>query len=714
MEGDDPGLQAVRMTQRNSSMDRRSWVFACIVMALLGCLCLLSLTGVGASVLYTYLHARSNPTAAPTPGYITPGIPRPTRTPGPTLPADKTGAADLPADLDIPIGDRPPPEAFQSLEALGAAVLPAGDLLEQAERLKGAHDVPRILADTAAPVPLGTVADFRIVNMDDDTQLTASAELRYITPHVYFWVEEGVAAADDDIRELVDRFENTTYPTDRSMFGSEWTPGVDGDPHLYMLYARNLGSSVGGYYSSTDEVSRAIHLYSNQHEMFYINADTSPLGWDFTGGILAHEFQHMIRWHENPGKETWLNEGFSELAVLLNGFDLGGFDRMYLFRTDIQMNFWPDITDYEAMYHYGGAFLYVDYFYSRFGEDAAQAFIENPLPGMTSVDDTLSALDATEPGGSRILDADDLMADFAAALLLDDPAVAEGQYQFGNYSVRRKPTFAAEIGDCPTGAREGEVSQYGIDYIRIACAGEWRLFFAGQTVQRVLPVDPAEGRFAAWSNRGEQSDTTLTRAFDLPAGSSATLQYRLWYDLEEKYDYAYLEASVDGGETWEILDTPSGTGFNPQGNNFRWGWSGMSGGGSEAAWIDEEVDLTSYAGKTVLVRFEYVTDPAQTREGLLVDDIRIPEIQYAFGFEDGMGGWEAEGFVRLENIVPQTYRVRIIRRGEQTTVDELALDERMFGEAVLQLADGEDAVLVVIATNRYTRQSAEYQFQILE
>ena len=43
-----------------------------------------------------------------------------------------------------------------------------------------------------------------------------------------------------DLSDLADSFENQIYPTDRAFFGSEWTPGVDGDPHIYILYARGL------------------------------------------------------------------------------------------------------------------------------------------------------------------------------------------------------------------------------------------------------------------------------------------------------------------------------------------------------------------------------------------------------------------------------------------------------------------------------------------
>ena len=61
------------------------------------------------------------------------------------------------------------------------------------------------------------------------------------------------------------------------------------------------------------------------------------------------------------------------------------------------------------------------------------------------------------------------------------------------------------------------------------------------------------GRYVWWSNRGDESDTTLTRTFDLTGLEQATLQAWLWYDIEKDYDYAYVEVSTDGGQTWEVL-----------------------------------------------------------------------------------------------------------------------------------------------------------------
>ena len=70
--------------------------------------------------------------------------------------------------------------------------------------------------------------------------------MRYVTPHSYFWVDDCVQYNQQDVKNLMDAFENKIYPTDREFFGSEWTPGVDDDPHIYILYPNGLGATVGG------------------------------------------------------------------------------------------------------------------------------------------------------------------------------------------------------------------------------------------------------------------------------------------------------------------------------------------------------------------------------------------------------------------------------------------------------------------------------------
>jgi hypothetical protein len=224
----------------------------------------------------------------------------------------------------------------------------------------------------------------------------------------------------------------------------------------------------------------------------------------------------------------------------------------------------------------------------------------------------------------------------------------------------------------------------------------------------VIPEDPHSGEYAFWSNKGDESDMMLTRKFDFSDyDGPLTMTYWVWYDIEEDYDYLYLEASSDG-ENWQILTTPSGTAEDPSGASFGWAYNGTSPG-----WIQENVDLSQFAGKEVQIRFEYVTDAAVNGEGLLLDDVAIPEIDYFTDFEYDDGGWESAGWVRLQNILPQTYRLALIKFGDSTRVERISLSADNVAEIPIQIGEAVDeVVLVVTGTTRYTRQNAPYRFEL--
>jgi hypothetical protein len=251
------------------------------------------------------------------------------------------------------------------------------------------------------------------------------------------------------------------------------------------------------------------------------------------------------------------------------------------------------------------------------------------------------------------------------------------------------------------------VHQYGVDYIEISCSGEQTLHFEGSTATGLLPVSAHSGKYAFWSNKGDESDMTLTREFDFTNVSGAIdFTYYTWYDLEQDYDYLFLEASTDG-EHWQIITTPSGTADNPSGNSYGWGYTGKS-----TDWIQESVDLSEFAGQKVQLRFQYVTDGAVNGEGFLLDDVRVDAISYQSDFEEDDGGWEADGFVRVENVLPQTYRLALVIKGDTTTVTQIELNSDQTADIPLSLKSGEDAILVVTGTTRFTRLPATYQIEI--
>ena len=113
------------------------------------------------------------------------------------------------------------------------------------------------------------------------------------------------------------------------------------------------------------------------------------------------------------------------------------------------------------------------------------------------------------------------------------------------------------------------------------------------------------------------------------------------------------------------------------------------------------------------LRFEYITDAAVNGEGMLLDDIEIPEINYRTDFEQDTGGWEGAGFVRIQNALAQHFRLALIERGKQTNVRyvDLSTDEKV--SIPLQIGgDVKDVVLVVTGVTRFTRQPAEYNFRV--
>jgi hypothetical protein len=285
--------------------------------------------------------------------------------------------------------------------------------------------------------------------------------------------------------------------------------------------------------------------------------------------------------------------------------------------------------------------------------------------------------------------------------------VADGRYVYHNYPDANQATPTEEI-SCPQSASGRSVHQYGVDYIAIECAGDSTLTFTGSTVTRVLPADPNSGSFAFWSNKGDDSDMTLTREFDFTNVSGPIdFTFSTWYDIETDYDYVYFLVSEDG-VTWDIITTPSGTADDPSGNSYGWGYNSVTND-----WIEETVDLSAYAGKKVQVRFEYVTDAAVNGEGFLLDDIRVDAAGYSTDFESDDGGWVGNGFVRVENILPQTFRLALIIEGNDgTTVQIIELTADQTAEIPLSLQNGERAILVVAGTTRFTREQAGYQIEI--
>jgi immune inhibitor A len=151
---------------------------------------------------------------------------------------------------------------------------------------------------------------------------------------------------------------------------------------------------------------------------------------------------------------------------------------------------------------------------------------------------------------------------------------------------------------------------------------------------------PYAGSKFYYSGTADQMDTAMTKAFTVSTG--ATLSAKVRYNIEQDFDYAYLEASTDGGANWTHVTTNLSTTSDPFGQNLGQGITGVSAGGD---WVDLIATLPAFSGSMQL-RFEYVTDPAQQgtpgaeqyTPGFSVDEINVTG-SATDGAETNPTGW---------------------------------------------------------------------------
>jgi len=554
---------------------------------------------------------------------------------------------------------------------------------------------------------VGDTREFWTHNSDTFTFNRITAKLMYISKHAYFWQDEATQplnadsapATDADWAAVGESFDNS-YERVREVFGTEEAPGLDGDARLFVIYSDSLGQ-VGGYFGQADQLPAAVEAHSNQGQFFFIsNTWSSGVASDYNKEVLAHEFQHMIHKHMDANEEGWMNEGLSMLAQQVAG--MRGYNSVteYLAKPDQSLWFWSSDSQ-----DYGQSFLYMAYLYEQMGETFITSLVADQTNGLASIDKELSAA-----GSPR--SADDMYADALTATFFNNAALADGQFV---YKIPVIPIVAPRYEFASAaGIYQGTVQQYGgVDIVTFSGKKQATLTFTGDQTVQLLPTEAHSGENFWWSNRYDSTFSTLTREVDLSKASSATLNYWAWYDIEEDWDYAYLLVSTNNGEHWDLVPATSSRETDPNDQNLGHGFSGKSGGGADAAWIQESADLSAYAGQKILLRFAMQNDLAVNDFGFAVDDLSIPEINWSDDAEVGASGWTSGGFVRIHNRIPQVWRVRVVEQNKDGSVVVHDMDiVNGTGKLKVDFSNLKRLVVFVIGQTRYTTLPASYQVEV--
>jgi hypothetical protein len=585
--------------------------------------------------------------------------------------------------------ERSAPELM--IDRVLAATMPDRDPVDLAERLRGAS-VSMVPTPGATPAPLvrGVTQDFWILDQRTAQLFQTRAALRLVTDHAYWFVESDMAgrAPQADLEQSASVFENTTYPLINRYFGAE--PN-DPDGHIVMLLANVPG--VAAYFSSADAYPRSVNPRSNEHDMIYVNLNSLRPGQATFDSTITHELQHMANFAHCPSQEGWLDEGASELAMRVGGYD-GGAPAAFAAHPDVQLTAWTDQQS-ELTRHYQAAYLFLRYVAERSGGwDALPDILSSCARG----ENLFSAYLARNPIDP---DVESLFSDWTVANVLQDASVADGRYAYAGSNFHAAVTGRATAQTPFLGA----APQYAANYVELPSI-DGTASFSGDSAVALVPVN-VDSTGIWWSNRGDNLDSRLTRRVDLTDVAQATLQFKAWYDVEKQFDFVYLSASRDDGRTWQVLHGQHTVPDRSAGNSYGEGWTGSTG----SDWVDEQVDLTPFAGSAILLRFEYVTDQSYNAQGFAFKDLRIPEIglDEAGAVEDA---WNAEGWLRVDAPIPERWNLRLVRwTPDETTVEPVQVDAD--GNASVPLdASNTRSVLVIAPTAPRTLISANYSVTV--
>ncbi|WP_026695134.1 immune inhibitor A domain-containing protein [Peribacillus kribbensis] len=142
--------------------------------------------------------------------------------------------------------------------------------------------------------------------------------------------------------------------------------------------------------------------------------------------------------------------------------------------------------------------------------------------------------------------------------------------------------------------------------------------------KKKTPVNtPAAGSYEYWGGQADEMDNSMVTSVDLTGKSSATLTFDAWYDMEEQWDFAFVQVSTDNGATWKSLGNGNTrSDVVPEGYptilNSMPGFTGNSDG-----WKPQSFDLSAYKGQKIQLRLRSATDWGTSNVGFFADNIKV-------------------------------------------------------------------------------------------
>jgi hypothetical protein len=367
-------------------------------------------------------------------------------------------------------------------------------------------------------------------------------------------------------------------------------------------------------------------------------------------GVFAHEWQHLLHYYTDPFEGNWINEGLSDFAQTLVGyvdgkatvFDRGADSHLYCFQgfgtvqtpfntnprdcggPENSLNLWGDGDNPNAVLaDYGIAYSFMLFLYDRYGLDImSKLHHDGDHQGLASLDAVLDA--------EGVPDMYKVIHDFQSMVLLDKLVEAKNGIVLGVDKKRvTTPSLRSTLNLANTTLnRAPGAAPNGADYVPLQDAN--KKVIAGKDLRslsfegaKTLPPQPLAwtsvtndadrpGNAVLWSGNANNINATAVLSVAVPT-ADPTLRFLAKYGAEFGFDYGYVVVSTDGGATYtpvagdRTIPAPLGPGLN----------------GTTTGFEPHTFNLAAYAGQTVLLGFQYVSDGGVNEGGLKIDDVTL-------------------------------------------------------------------------------------------
>jgi len=309
-----------------------------------------------------------------------------------------------------------------------------------------------LISSVATQADAAIVGEFLKFNVDSGFDLTGrsniTSTLVKVTPKIYFyidreWWDSQPYVQQNNVLSSLDvlsrEFESKIYPVLTASFGREWSPGIDRDEKITVLF-HSMKNGDGGYFRENDEYERIQIPDSNEREMLYL-----PIGQIESLQLksrLAHEFIHLITFNQKDKifgsqEEVWLNELRAEVASTILGYDdvfegsnLQKRVQTFLDNPSDSLTEWTNKKE-----DYGVANLFGQYLVDHYGIEILSGSLKSRLVGIPSINAAL-----LQKGSNR--DFSQIFTDWSVAVVLNNcPAGSEYCYLNKNLkNLRLNPT----------------------------------------------------------------------------------------------------------------------------------------------------------------------------------------------------------------------------------------------------------------------------------